>query len=192
MLDPNDSGQMAVCLGKPISKWAGESLNLNLREMGSDGRFGRELHHPVPVLKKIPLSTLEGDRPVVKQAVEVVVRALWGSMGWSSCWGCVKIQLESVTDWLWGEPVRTAEDKGWILVWGLGSITEPGNLGAAGFGVGGRDELLEPLPWGACRTPRCRHCQPALRPGEVWWGKRSWSQHSVAMHHFLFLLSEWT
>ena len=42
--------------------------------------FGRELHHPVPVLKKTTLSTveeeLEGDRPVIKQAVE----ALWGSM----------------------------------------------------------------------------------------------------------------
>ena len=66
--------------------------------------FGRELHHPVHVLKKTTISTveeeLEGDRPVIKQAVEVVVGALWGSMGWSSCWGYVKIQLESLTDWL--------------------------------------------------------------------------------------------
>lgn len=42
--------------------------------------------------------------------------ALWGSIVGSICWGRVKIQFELVTDWLYGGPVRTAEDAGWILV----------------------------------------------------------------------------
>ena len=100
MLDPNDSGHMAVCLGKPISKWAGESLNLNLRERGSDGRFWKRVASSCACFKK-DHSLHSGGRTGGGQTSYKA--GCWGPLGehgWSSCWGCVKIQLESLTDWL--------------------------------------------------------------------------------------------
>lgn len=110
---------------------------MKLREVGSARRFWKRVASSSACFKKDHSlhsgGRAGGGRPVIKEAV---VGALWGSIVGSICWGRVKIQFESVTDWLYGGPVRTAEDAGWILVWGLESITEPGKLQAAGFGRG--------------------------------------------------------
>ena len=65
--------------------------------------FGRELHPPVPVLKKITLSAVEEELEAGQTSYKGECCGSGGGPlgehGGSSFWGRVKIQLELVTDW---------------------------------------------------------------------------------------------